>query len=292
MRNYKNTLGYLELLARQNSENIATQQANQIAAERRAAEYEGVNRMMKGVGEQMERNRSADVKLANAKGLGFAVDGAGRPQEVGDLELDAAMQAGYETHRSRIEMADRAHQALLGRVLATRPHQQAMEETARMQAEAATQRALDQGKNARERNKLTAERDAATVQRDKATALYHELLARNGRVSAGASATRASASSRDAATREAQAKSKSIHGTNVKSTKLRNADGSQKVLPADPQAVAADRAIREAQAAELGVSLPPEDIEMAPVPGAVPGGGGDDLAEERIRLLRQKAFGR
>lgn len=287
-RDYRNTLGYLELLARQQYENGQQAQANQISAERRAAEYAGVNQLLKGVGQQMERNRAGDVRMAGAKGVGAALDKGAVPEATGDTEIDAAAQEGFQGQRGKLVAAQSSQDAILARLLQTaelrRPHEAAMEQAAQERAAAAAQRIADKSEYEKERNRLQAERD-------KATELYHALLGNAAGVRAGAARTSAGAAAKNAGTREASEKAKVVGagpGVTARPTKVRQPDGSQKIVPPNEQEVANDRARRAAAAAELGEELPPEQQISSPDNVPPTAGASSPEADEFRRRLRDR----
>ena len=126
-RDFRNTMGFLDLMAREGYEQGQQQKQNQIEAERRQAEYAGTGMLLKGVGQEIERQRGGRVKKAGAEGMGAALDETGVPQETGDVEMDAAGLEGYNKTRLGLQ----ANKATLARLAATRDHNAVLEELAR-----------------------------------------------------------------------------------------------------------------------------------------------------------------
>ncbi len=132
-RDFRNTLGFLDLMARENYQRQQQQNQNQIDAERRQAEYAGMGQLLKGVGQEQERIRAGQVKKAGAQGMGAALDDRDAPEDSGDVELDGSALEGYNQTRLKME----ANKATMARLLANRDKSGWQEELARSR--------LDQG---------------------------------------------------------------------------------------------------------------------------------------------------
>lgn len=263
-RDFRNTLGYMDLLARERFQQNQMMNDQRIAAEQRQAQYQGVNQLLQGVGREQERVRAGNIAKARAGGLSAAIDDGEAPGDTGDVEADAAAQEAYQGHRAKAAATAAANQAVLNRLLATyaakRPHEQAMEEVATDRAANSANRTIEKEQHDKQLTELQR-------QRDEATRKYKEVLADAARRRAGAAQT-------SAGTGRMNAQRNAIKNTSLKPRTVRMPDGSTKLVYPSPQEVANDRAIRETQAGAAGMSLPPESDISGVSPGQGPAAGG------------------